>query len=463
MKEETYDGSAERDILIGMITSAEVLSRLSPRWEKEPLRSKWSNLIADWCVQHYRKHAAAPLAAIVSYFAKWTKTNNEPDTKKLLERFLSQLSKRYEALAEEIQVSHVVEQTQNLLNEVRLERQAEDIQNRLQRGDVSGALQVAESFRKVSISGPEFTDIFRDKEAQKQALEHKQRVLIRYKGPIGDFFGDDLAEDCFVGFLAPPKSAKSFFMLDLAWKAMQQKRKVAYFQVGDLTKHQIMRRFQARAARRPIKAGLVLMPAGLIAAPDGKSAQVEFKDTVYENDLTVEEGQKAFQGIASRHKSQRFRLSYHPSKTIGVNDIKNTLADWERDGFAAQVIICDYADNLLSSDKKLQRDEQTEETWTLLRQISEVRKCLVVTATQVNAEGFGSWIMTKRNFSRSKMIMAVVSSFIGINQTPEERGKGLFRLNYLVRREAAFSEYRCCTVASCLALSQAVCLSSYEV
>ncbi len=43
---------------------------------------------------------------------------------------------------------------------------------------------------------------------------------------------------------------------------------------------------------------------------------------------------------------------------------------------------------------------------------------------------------------------------IGLNQTMEEKDKGIFRLNWIVRREAEFSEYRCLNVASCLALAR---------
>lgn len=460
MQVEEHDGKVVQRIVTALIVSTEVLCRLAPRWTPDPFAAKWANLAAEWSVQHYKKHGQAPKSMIVSWFEQWSHTNVDPDTKKAMERFLTALSSKYESLLEDTQPAHIIELATTHFNDVRLERVFEDAQNRMRRGDSLGAIEVVEGFRKVQLSAPKYIDVFRDTEAQKLALQRQHNVCIRYEGGIGEFFGSELSEDSFIAFLAPPKSGKSFMMQDLAWTAMRQKKKVAYFQVGDMTQDQIMRRLQKRAARRPLKRGVVPWPISLVPT-EGGIAQVEHEDRIYDNDMTVEEGVAAYQKIVAKHKTQRLRLSCHPSKSICANDIRSILEEWDREGWHADVVICDYMDNLAPNNHKMTDLAQVEDSWTSMRQISEVRKCLVVTATQVNAEGFNVWVMTKRNFSRNKMIMAIVTAFFGINQTDEERAKSLFRLNALVCRDSKFSESRCCYVASCLGIAQSVVLSAF--
>jgi hypothetical protein len=458
MQEETYDGSNEKEVLISLIASTEVLGKVARHLTKDVFHSDYANLISGWCSSFYKKHNEAPGKAIVSLYKEWAHKHNEPETKKTVERLLSQLSKQHET--EKINVSHVVELAINHFNLVRMERMVEDVKRQIHRGDFESALEVGESFRRITAKDFGGIDVFRDTGVQKESLERRQRVLIRYGEGIGRFFGEEFSEDSFVGFIAPPKSAKSYLMLDLAWKAIMQDREVAYFQIGDMTRDQIMRRFQKRAARRPIKAGLVLYPTGLMVS--GDNVQVEHRDITFNRDLSVVKGQMAFAKIVAKHKGIRLKLFAYPSKSISVNDIKRVLEEEDKAGWSAKVVMVDYADNLSPIDRKMNRDEQVEETWTILRQISEVRKCLVVTATQAPGEGFNTYLLTRRHYSRSKMIFAVVTAFYGINQTSQERERGTFRLNCLQARESAFSEANCCHVAHCLSIGKAVVLSHFE-
>jgi hypothetical protein len=65
-------------------------------------------------------------------------------------------------------------------------------------------------------------------------------------------------------------------------------------------------------------------------------------------------------------------------------------------------------------------------------------KCLVLTATQSDADGYSSWLLTKKNFSDSKKKIANVSALFGINCTEEERRMNVCRLNPIAIREADY-------------------------
>ena len=53
------------------------------------------------------------------------------------------------------------------------------------------------------------------------------------------------------------KRGKTFWLIDMAWRGMLQRKKVAFFATGDMSQRQMMRRFIARAAKRPFKADTI--------------------------------------------------------------------------------------------------------------------------------------------------------------------------------------------------------------
>jgi hypothetical protein len=446
--EEAKDPSSERRFLIACVTSTPFLARVTSRLEKDPLRSTWSNIIWGWCSSHYEKYQQAPGKLIKDIFSDWANTNKDKDTQKLLDRFLVSLSSE----EGEIQVEHALDQAEKFLNEIKLERLQEEISAKLSRGDVEGALETRDSFHKIELKAPAHIDVLTDKEAQRKVLDHKQKVLIKYPGPAGEFFGEELSQDSFVGVMASAKGGKSHLLLDMAWRAMRQGRRVAYFQIGDLSQNQIMGRFLERAAYRPMKAKTVKVPCGIVlpeARPNRPLAIVEYASKLYESPLSWKAAERAFLRIAGKSQGT-IQLSCHPTKSVTVDGIKGILDRWDRDGLTCDVVIIDYAGNLSPRSWKANPIDQVSDNWAMMRQISEMRKCLVVTAQQANKESFRAWVLTRNNFAESKYILAHVTCFIGISMTDEEKRKQLVRYNFVVRREESFSETYCLYCASCL-------------
>lgn len=438
MQTEERNGTIERRIIIAYITSDQFLARCVGKLEKEPFRSRGANLLWSWCEDHYREFGEAPKEKIGVYFERWAASTNNRDVESQISRLLSGLSEESLHIPEQ-DLNFVLDLAEKHLNEVKLEKLQEQIRLNNSRGKSELSLADTENFRRLKLRTPDFVDVLADKAAQRKAFEHRENVLIRMPGPAGDFFGDELSEDSFVAFLAGPKVGKSWYLLNIAWHGMRQGNKVAYFQIGDMTKNQILSRIQTRAARRPLKAKKTRIPRSVLL-PEGKRemALVEYEDRVFEKDLSWKGIEKALSKIKGD-----FRISCHPVETVTVHDIRSVLEDLDRTGYVAKIVVIDYLDNLAATDTKLPTHEQVAYTWALLRQLSEVRKCLVVTASQSNTEGYSSWILTRKNFSRSKMSLAHVTSMIGINQTDEEKRLGIQRLNFIVRRSEGFSETKC--------------------
>jgi len=158
------------------------------------------------------------------------------------------------------------------------------------------------------------------------------------------------------------------------------------------------------------------------------------------NLLTWKEAYKAARKWRKKYRKQ-FRLSTYANETLSVSEIKAVLDIWERnEEFIPDVIIIDYAD-LLTSDPDIRgldfRNRQNI-IWQRLRALSQLRHCLVITATQAAASAYGKDLLSMSDFSEDKRKYAHVTAMYGVNQTDEEKQIGIMRINQIVVREDDF-------------------------
>lgn len=454
MQVEEADAGPERRILIGMVCSTPYLNRIMPFWYENPLQSRWSNIVADWVVEFYKEQQRAPVRSLNSYYERWERRASDEDTSRLMNRFLTSLSDEYDRVSE-IDVDALVSETEQHFNSVKLTKLEESLRRLRQVGDVAGALEVQQEFRPVSFKAPTYIDVMRNREV---ALTSAVTVLIKPRGVLGEFFGNELAENRFVAFMGMVKGCKSMSLMELAWQAMMARKRVAYFQIGDIPQDDLIWRFRCRAAMRPLFARRVQVPVMLSVEQD-YATQVSTEPKMHETDLTPEDGQAALERLAGTR--EWLRLQWYPVYSVTIDDIRAQINQWDREGWAGQVIVIDYLENLASTDKKLNTLEDIDYRWAIAKQISETGKRLVLTAHQTNKEGFKAWVLTRSNFRGNLKILAHPTAFVGVNHTDEEKRMQVWRYNWVVKRGDDFSESKCAVVASCLDYCQMVRLSSW--
>jgi len=299
-------------------------------------------------------------------------------------------------------------------------------------------------------------DILQDKTSVREAFEHVSDPLISYPGALGRFFGDQLGRDEFVAITGATGRGKTWWLLDLAWMGIRQGRRVAFFEVGDMSKNQIVRRFMCRAARHPIRPPLTLdVPTAISLEEGAEQAEVETEVLQFGGVLDAAKAWKACEKKTRRHKTPLLRLSVHPNSSISVDGIRSILAVWERGGWVPDVIVIDYADILACPAGFTPGDRDAiAETWKQMRNLSQARHCLVLTATQADANSYEAHTIRRGNFSDDRRKNDHVTGMLGINATEPEADKGIFRLNWTKRRETAYSESRCVHVAGCLSIGR---------
>lgn len=466
----------ERRILIAMIVDPIVLGRISIKWDKRGLfKNKWSNLIGRWCVDHYKTYGKAPMGWIENRYESWAAKNRDETTINLVEKFLKTLSDDYESLRDESNSDYIIDLAGQYFNQVKIERLLQTVQETIDTGDVENAHNEILAYNKIELGVGEGIDALQDEEAIKAAFVDKKEPLIKYPGDLGKFINKALERDAFISFLAPEKRGKSWMLLDVAYRAVQQKRRVAFFECGDMSQSQILRRLMIRVSRRPFgrqrKDLLIKYPEKLIVTPqlkaDGStkhSVQVEHKIKRFKKGLNQKIAWKACKKIVEeklKSSDTLFRLSCHPNSSLSVNKMKEILHNWERQGWVPDVIVIDYADILNMDYHHLEGRDRINETWKQLRGLSQTYHCLLVTATQSDAASYEASTLKQKNFSEDKRKLAHVTGMIGINTTDEEKEQGVVRLNWVVLRESEFNTNDCVFLAQCLKIGNPTVKSSF--
>lgn len=459
MQIEKRDGTVERRILQAMIVDDSVLAQIAAHWQKDLMQNRWAAIVGGWCVKFYLKYDRAPKDAIEPIFTSWAERQEDKDTVDIVESFLEKLSGEYETLKKEINSKYVIDLAGQHFNKIKTQRLVESIQEDLENGDIESAQNKWGESPRIEMGVGAGIDVLSDQNAIKSVFEERREPLIVYPQALKHFFADALERDAFIAFMGPEKRGKSFWLQDMAYRGMWQGRKVAYFQVGDMSQNQVMNRFLARANKRPLKASdqdrpPTRLPTSLERDPDSPIAQVEFEEMVWKKELDWKSAYNRCQEIMQA-RGGSLRLSCHPNTSISVNGINSILQAWDRKGWSPDVIVIDYADILapMNSSANIETRDQINATWNALRALSQSRHCLVVTATQAAASSYSAQTIGMGEFSNDKRKFAHVTGMVGINQTIEEKADQLARLNWVVLRESDFDTSKCVHVAECRAIA----------
>lgn len=268
-----------------------------------------------------------------------------------------------------------------------------------------------------------------------------------------------LAGDCVVH--------NTFWLQEIAWRAVVQGRRTAFFEIGDLSEDQIMERLNVRMAGRPYeptpKDEPILYPLELKRV--GKRMKVVKTETYrFHKALTEKEEWRAVRRWRRKVRDPNlFRVETHPNDTLSVSGLESTLRRWERGGWVPDVICLDYAD-LIAAPPGYQAEsrEAINHNWKRMRSICQQFHCLFVTATQTNASSYGAKTLGMSHFSEDKRKRGHTTATVGINQDDKEKEQQIQSLNIFARRKGKYNPLRKVYVAGCLELAQVAVVSAFN-
>ena len=493
----------ERTILIGLITSTDFNLRIKDKWDVSLFESSTAKRIATWVKEYFLKYNKAPGKDIEAIFYEKAKNGLPKDlAEEIEEEILPSLSAQYED--ESINLEYLVEKATDYFNERSLLRHSEEIKALLDAGRLREAEAKASSFKPMARDMGSWIDLSDEdimKEKVKLAFTTANEILIHFPRELGKFWNEQFVRGGFIAFLGPEKRGKTFMLLDIAIRACKQGRKVAFFQAGDMSESEQLKRICIYLSKKsnkeqycdvhlePIRdcinnqLDLCKRPERECDSPNLfngiKNTKLEkitqenirkvvtfehiqeaiknnpdhvhctnckkFRGTLWAKKIPSTEPLNEHEAFSWIDKffiknKKNFKLSTHANSTLSVQESEAIMDIWEKqDGFIPDVVIYDYPDIMIEPNVTEERPKQNA-IWKRMRGVSQKRHALVIAVTQADSDSYERDMLTMKNFSEDKRKFGHVTAFYGLNQdhTGREKKLGIMRLNEIVVREGGF-------------------------
>jgi hypothetical protein len=468
MKRKIIDVSSEQKIITAMVVSKEFLAQTWSVIDLELFKSKPLKQVARWCISYYQKYQDAPKRQIESIYYGWVgKGKASEDMISSMSAVLEYLSTQYEENTD-LNVPYLLDVTAEYFNLKRIEQLKDELEYSISEGSKTLAEEAINKFSTISAEVDSGSDFLNDENVWDLAYADSQKPLITWGDAAADrFFGSSLSRDSLVAILSPEKRGKTWWCIEFVMRALMQRKKVALFEVGDMSKSQVMRRFGVRLSKRPMfkrDLGMVSIPCRIGKKKDQvllKTKKVECSQiaNAKSSKLSVQRFMRAH-GI--KPKQPHVMISAHPNSSINVQGIAAKLTEWEvRKNFIPDIVIIDYPDILDNEPGTtgMSTRDQVNMTWKALRRLSQEKHCLVLAPTQADMASNLQNTLNPTNFSEDKRKLSHVTGMIGLNQIGEEKRRGIMRLNWIVLREEEFLVDRCLYVGTCFKLGRVFCCS----
>jgi len=504
IKRTKVDNRLERQIATGMVVSTDFLRSVSAIYEPGLIEIPFVRTIADWCLKHHETYKVAPGPHIRDLFDHESrKPEMDSDEAELIGDFLEEISNEHER-ADKFNVEYILDQTVQRFKKQKLTILADEIRGAASSGELADAEAFLAGYKQVSRYETSGVNPFTNQDVIRHAFESENQPLFSLPGALGRALGPVCRED-FIGIMGPEKRGKTWWLMFYGIMAAKARCNVAFFQVGDMSEAQFTRRGHVYLAQRSFKekyCGPILVPIldcyhnqwdscedenracdfGIIE-DEKKGTLAKFEDAEQDGykpctycvkryplrfrgahwytkreavePLTWREAIRNGKQFEKRIKGRNFKLSTHSNTSINIKGIRAILSGWEYfEGFVPDVVIIDYADILAPEDTRKEHRHQQNDSWKAMRALSQDLKCAVITATQADADSYDKKSLKLTNFSEDKRKYAHVTAFHGLNQTPEEKRRGVMRYSQMLAREDDFDILRQVKVLQCLQIGR---------
>ncbi len=248
------DKHIERRIVIGLIVSDTYIKEVSRIWDARILQSQMAQTLAGWCIEYFEKYEKAPGKDIEGIYLQKLKAGLNKDVAEDIEEdILPDLSDEYDRT--HFNVQYLMDQTKAYFRERNLSLFADQITGMVSQGDLTEAETIASEYRPLA----EGTDNDLDLSSQEAdsriatAFSLAESPIVTYPGALGRFLNHQLVRGGYVAFLGSEKRGKTWTLMDLSIRSCQQGANVAFFQAGDMTEDQQLRRICISLAGRSDK------------------------------------------------------------------------------------------------------------------------------------------------------------------------------------------------------------------
>lgn len=499
LRRRTVDNSIEERILTGAIVSSQFLRNIQHITKKEYFLVPYIQIVMKWCLDYYKTYREAPNLHIQDIYTV-EKTSLKEEDSILIGNFLKKLSDQYEN-EKSFNTEYLVDQAFSYFKKQSLKVCSENIQAYIQLGRIEEAEKEIRKFHEIQKETSGFINPLSEDIVKKffQDELDKSHQLFSLPGKLGEMIGP-FEKNWLFSIMGPAKRGKTWWLQEMAIQAILDQRKTLFISL-EMNPHRILNRIYKRLTAFGNDNKKYIYPCfdcrknqdntcnkkertNNIKLVDSEGNKPKFSPDMKYQPCTFCRGKKDFivdtwftllrrdklgqrntikvvKGLKNMY-GDNFRFKAYPAFSANISKVKSDLDELEQtEDFVPHVIVIDYADILAPEDSRITGRERLDETWKTLKNLSDSRHCLVITASQTNRGSFDKKNVTQTDIAEDIRKIAHIDGGISLNQLPNEKRKGVMRVALIAGRDIDFDQLKTCIVLQNLQLGQ-VLLDSEE-
>jgi hypothetical protein len=208
-------------------------------------------MIAEWCIGFLDEFQKAPERNIEDIYYEKKKAKQIPEN--MVEEILEDLEDLAQEYEEDYNVEYALKRTTAYFKERHLQLHLEEVRRLQENGEGEAAQALSTSYKGLSFRLADDLDLGRKESLDKvkSAFTKLATPLIEYPGALGEILNDQMVRGGFVAMMASEKRGKTWWLLDMAMRAAFNRNKVAFFQAGDMTEAQQIKRIASYLTKLP--------------------------------------------------------------------------------------------------------------------------------------------------------------------------------------------------------------------
>lgn len=425
---EKVDISIDRKILGQLIMDGDLLGACYNVGRPELFDSNVTKTVAQWVWEYYAQFSEAPGRAIVDIYAQRS-SELQPADQQLIYEFLSKCSDEWRPtntrFAQDVAVKFFRKRS--------LIQLTEQLQKACALDDPSVGEHLIAEYTKPEVHTSSVVSILRDSRKISKAFNDEENTVFAFPYQLGEMVGPLIHTD-FIVFLAPAKRGKTWWLIGSALSAFIQGQRVLFISL-EMPEEQVIRRFWQGLTGCSRYGETVAYPE---LVQDGQTYYIEDRKVkTTQVDSSVSAIEKFQQTLSKISGGGDLRIATYPTDTLTVSQLNADLKKMEVfDDFVPTVIVLDYPD-IMRHERGSDERSRLNATWKALRGLASERQCVLIVASQTGRQTFGGTRDAgDADVAEDIRKIAHCTKSITINQTDEEKERGIYRLSCKITRDS---------------------------
>jgi hypothetical protein len=457
-----------------MIVSSDYLRDTHLMIDPKHFKVDYIRKISQWILEYYKKYKAAPGKDFESIFYAKTAKLKAAELE-IMESFLQSLSDQY---ISDNQDSYPFnkelrfDETVTFCRDRSLEILQKTIEGYRLEGNFTKAEETLFNYGKVAQNVSQWINPLDESEIDKTFDEDEENKLFKLPGPLGDLIGW-LQRGWFVSIMGSAKKGKSFYEWEIGFHALCAGLKVAIFSF-EMNKTVYKKRVYKKMTAMAENGGEYAFPVfdckrnqkgtctkterenkitllnsadelptytkDMDYKPCTACRKLKTKDyqptswwqTQYQKENLSPEAIKKKVKTFKKLFGDNLRLRCFPAFTAGLDEAIAELENLRRQGFDADVVLFDYLDITAAEVANELEDENRK--WKRSKGLAGLLHLLFVNCNQGNRGSEESKNMKQKHTGGNIKKLQHVDMDITLNQTEQEKKRGMIRFEILVHR-----------------------------